>query len=78
MADVETTHVPAGGTTVIEKKGGGGAALIAIVLLIAVIVGGFYLFSRAGSQNAKDNAVTGAAKSVSSAADKVGDAATGH
>ena len=75
MADIETTHAPSGGTTVIEKKSGG-TALLAIVLLIAVVVGALYLFSRAGSQNARDNAVTGAAQSVSSAADKVGSAAT--
>jgi flagellar basal body-associated protein FliL len=77
MADYETTSAPAGGTTIIEKKSSGGTILIAIVLLLAVLIGGFYLMSRAGSQNAKDNAVTGAAQSVSSAADKVGDAATG-
>lgn len=78
MADTETTSTPAGGTTIIERKSSGGTILIAIVLLIAVAIGGFYLFSRQSSQNAKDNAITGAAKSVSSAADKAGDAVSGH
>lgn len=77
MADYETTHTPASGTTIIEKKGSGGTILLAVVLLLAVVIGGFYLFSRAGSQNARDNAVTGAAQSVSTAADKVGSAASG-
>ena len=76
MADVETTHVPAGGTTIVERKSSGaGAVLIAIALLVAVVIAGFYLFGRQGAQNSKDAAVSGAAKSVSSAADKVGDAA---
>jgi len=77
MADVETTHTPAGSTTVVEKSGSGaGAILIAIVLLVAVVIGGFYLFGRQGAQNSRDSAITGAAKSVGSAADKAGDAAT--
>jgi uncharacterized protein HemX len=78
MADVETTHTPAGSTTVVEKSGSGGAGaiLIAIVLLVAVVIGGFYLFGRQGAQNSRDSAITGAAKSVGSAADKAGDAAT--
>ncbi len=48
--------------------------LIGIVLLIAVLIGGYYLFSRQGVQNSKDAAITSAAKSVGSAADKAGDA----
>jgi len=76
MAEYERTTTPANGTTVIEKRGGGGTMVLAIVLLLAVIVAGLYLFSRAGSQNARDNAVTGAAQSVSTAADKVGSAAS--
>ena len=64
-------------TTIIERDGGnGGMVLIAIVLLLAVVIGGFYLFSRSGAQNARDSAITGAAHSVSSAADKVGDSAS--
>ena len=49
--------------------------LIAIVLLIAVI-GGLYLFSQnSSSENAKDNAVAGAAQDVGNAATKIGNAA---
>jgi uncharacterized protein HemX len=75
MSDNETTTTPAGSTTIIEKKSGGAGILIALVLLVAVAIGGWYLFSRSGAQNSRDTAVAGAAKSVSSAADKVGDAA---
>lgn len=76
MADVHTTQAEPGHTTIIqERRGGGGTALLAIVLLIAVIVGGWYLYSTAGATNAKNNAIAGAAKSVDSAADKVGQAA---
>jgi len=79
MADVETTHTPAGGTTTVVERSSGssaGAILIAIVLLVAIVIGGLYLFGRQGSQNSRDAAITGAAKSVGSAADKAGDAAT--
>jgi hypothetical protein len=77
MADYESHSTAPGGTTIIEKKGSGGTVLIALVLLVAVLIGGWYLFTTQGAQTNKDNAVAGAAKSVSSAADKVGDAATG-
>jgi hypothetical protein len=78
MADIHTTEGQTGThTTIVERRGGGGTGLIAIVLLIAVLIGGFYLFSTMGATNAKNDAVAGAAKSVGSAADKVGDAASG-
>ncbi len=77
MADVETTHTPNGGTTIIEKhSGNGGMILLSIVLLIAIVVAGLYLFGRQSSENVRDTAITGAAHSVSSAADKVGGAAS--
>ena len=60
-----------GNTTIVERKSSSTGTI-----LIAVVIGGFYLFSRQGAQNSKDQAVAGAAKSVGSAADKVGDAAT--
>jgi hypothetical protein len=75
MAEYERT--PEKTTTVIERGSSGGTILIAVVLLIAVLIGGFYLFSRQSAQNSKDTAIAGAAKSVGSAADKVGDAASG-
>ena len=69
-----TTH-----TTIIhetpERRGSGATMLMAIVLVIAVIAG-IYIFSQStASESAKDNAIAGAASSVSKAADKVGSAA---
>jgi hypothetical protein len=64
-------------TTIIERRGSGGTVLIAVVLLIAVIIGGIYLFNMQQAQSSKDHAIAGAATSVSHAADKVGDAASG-
>jgi hypothetical protein len=76
MADVnQVPREPTHTTTIIEKRSSGGTALIAIVLLLAVIVGSWYLYTTAGATNAKNNAVAGAARSVSTAANKVGDAA---
>lgn len=62
-------------TTVIERSGGGGGGVaIAIVLLIAVLIGGYFLFVHQGSESAKNNAITSAAKSVEKTADKAGGA----
>jgi uncharacterized protein YpmB len=73
MTDYRTTDAePGTHTTIIERRGGGGTALIAIVLLIAVLVGGWYLFTMAPKQSAKDQAITSAATSVGHAADKAG------
>jgi hypothetical protein len=77
MSDIRTTtDQPAGQTTIIERRSGGGSGtvLLAIVLLFAVVIGGWYLFSVAPAQNAKDRAISGAADSVSRTADKVGSA----
>ena len=76
MTDYRTENADRGThtTTIIEKRGSGGTVLLAIVLLAAVIVGAWYLFTVAPAQSAKDKAITGAATSVSHAADKVGDA----
>jgi len=76
MATYET-HTPNSGTTIIERKSSGGTILIGIVLLFAVLVGAFYLFSRSSAQNSKDSAIAGAAQSVGSTADKIGEAAAG-
>ena len=76
MTDYRTNDAEGGThtTTIIERRSGGGTILLAIVLLAAVIVGTWYLFTMAPQQSAKDKAITGAATSVSHAADKVGDA----
>ncbi|MDR6849153.1 uncharacterized protein YpmB [Sphingomonas sp. BE270] len=68
----ETPH-----TTVIERRSGGGAAIfIGIVLLIAVAVGAFYLFNKSQNDNARTDAIAGAAKDVGDSAKKVGDSAS--
>ena len=66
-----TTH-----TTVIERSGGGSGAglIIGIALLLAVLNGGYLMLVRTGSETAKNNAITSAAKSVGSTADKAGEA----
>ena len=74
MADYNSAGGPTERTTIIERRGGGGTALIAIVLLIAVVIGGIYLFNISQAQTSKDQAIAGAATSVSHAADKVGSA----
>jgi uncharacterized protein HemX len=68
---------PRGRTVIVERSAGGGTALIAIVLLIGVVIAGLYFFRMQESQSSKDKAIAGAATSVSHAADKVGDAASG-
>jgi hypothetical protein len=71
--ETPTTH-----TTVIERSGGSGAGLIiGIALLLAVLIGGYLMFVRTGSDVAKNNAITSAAKSVGSTADKAGAAIDG-
>jgi uncharacterized protein HemX len=65
--DTGTTH-----TTVIREKGSGAGWAIAIVLLLAVIAGIYFFAQGQNSTIAKNNAITGAANSVSSTAKKVG------
>ena len=67
-------ETPTTNTTVIERRGSGAGLLIGIVLLLAVLIGGYMLFVQTGSEARKNNAITSAAKSVGSAADKAGDA----
>jgi hypothetical protein len=73
----ERTTEHSGGTTVIERSGGGSGAglLIGFILLIAVAIGAFYLINQNRNDNLKTDAITGTAKSVEKAADKVGGAA---
>lgn len=72
--DVTTTNTQPGTTTVIERSGGGSGVglMIGIVLLVALAIGAFYLINQSNSQNAKDDAITSAAKSVEKTADKAG------
>ncbi len=75
MSDDRVTQTPH--TTIIERRSGGGGMLIGLAVLIAVIVGAYLLFVRNDSEVAKNNAVTSAAKSVESTADKAGSAIDG-
>lgn len=75
MNDDRITQTPH--TTVIERRGGGGGMLIGLAVLIAVIVAAYLLFVRNDSEVAKNNAITSAAKSVGSTADKAGAAIDG-
>jgi uncharacterized protein (UPF0333 family) len=61
-------------TTIIREKSGGAGWAIAIVLLIAVIAGIYFFSQSQNSKIAKNNAITGAANSVSGTAKKVGNA----
>lgn len=72
MGDDRVTETPH--TTVIERRGSGGGLLIGLAVLIAVIVGAYLLLVRNDSEVAKNNAITSAAKSVGSTADKAGEA----
>ena len=72
----ERRTIEPGHTTIIERRGSGGTVLIAIVLLLALLVGGWFLMSQNASESRRDAAVTDAAQSIGSAADKVGDAVT--
>lgn len=72
MGDDRVTDTPH--TTVIERRGGGGGLLIGLAVLIAVIVGAYLLLVRNDSEVTKNNAITSAAKSVESTADKAGGA----
>jgi hypothetical protein len=78
MSDDVTTTTPAqpGTTTIIERRGGGSGVglMIGIILLVALAIGAFYLINQSSSQNKRDDAIAGAAKSVEKTADKVGDA----
>lgn len=77
--DVTTSNTQPGTTTIIERSGGGGGVgiMIGIILLVALAIGAFYLINQSNSQNKRDDAIAGAAKSVEKTADKVGDAVDG-
>ena len=64
-------------TVVVERGGGGATAIIvAIVLLVAVAIGAVYLLNRSNNDAVRTDAITKAADSVGSAAQKAGDAVT--
>lgn len=55
---------------------GVGGIIMALVLLAAVVLGGVFLLNMQKSEAVKDNAIAGAAESVSDAAGAVTDAVT--
>ncbi len=60
-------------TVVVERSGGSGAGLlIGLAVLIVVAVAAYFLVIQSNSETTKNNAITGAAKSVESTADKAG------
>lgn len=71
---IETSTNGAPHTVIVERRGSGGGLLIGLAVLIAVIVGAYFLLNNANNDNVRTGAVTSAAKSVGSAADKAGDA----
>jgi hypothetical protein len=66
------------GTTYVQRGGSGaGAVIIGIALLALVAIIAFFLLNQGRNDTLRTNAVTGAASSVSHAAQNVGDAAQG-
>ncbi|SEK60688.1 hypothetical protein SAMN05216382_0745 [Sphingomonas palmae] len=59
-------------TTVIERRGSSSGLIIGIIALVVICVGAYFLFVGSNSEVAKNNAITSAAKSVGSTADKAG------
>ena len=76
MSDDRVTQTPH--TTVIERRGGGGGLLVGLAVLIVVLVAAYFLLVRNDSEVSKNNAITGAAKSVERTADKAGAAIDGE
>lgn len=76
MTDNRVTETPH--TTVIERRGSGGGLLIGLAVLIAVCIAAYFLLLRNDSETAKNNAITSAAQSVESTADKAGAAISGE
>ncbi|MEG8039479.1 hypothetical protein QP166_09020 [Sphingomonas sp. LR60] len=75
MSDDRVTQTPH--TTIIERRGSGGGLLIGLAVLIVVAVAAYFMIARGDSETAKNNAITSAAKSVESTADKAGSAIDG-
>lgn len=62
-------------TVIVERSGGSGAGLlIGLAVLVVVCIAAYFLVIQSNSTVSKNNAITGAAKSVESTADKAGSA----
>lgn len=72
--DTHTTHTVV--TDNAPRTGGGGTTWLVLLVVLIVAVVAIFLFSQQSeSEIARDNAIAGAADSVSEAAQNVGDAA---
>ena len=66
-----------GGTTYVDRGGSGvGGVIIGIAVLALVAIVAFFLLNQGRNDNLRTSAVTGAASSVSHAANNVGQAAS--
>lgn len=70
MAEDRITQTPH--TTVIERRGSGAGLVIGLAALVVLCVAAYFLFAGSSSEVAKNNAISSAAKSVESTADKAG------
>jgi len=70
MAEDRITQTPH--TTVIERRGSNAGLLIGLAVLLVVCVAAYLLFVGSNSEVSKNNAISSAAKSVESTADKAG------
>lgn len=70
MAEDRITQTPH--TTVIERRGSSAGLVIGLAVLVVVCVAAYFLFAGTSSEVAKNNAISSAAKSVESTADKAG------
>lgn len=65
------------GTTYVDRGGSGvGGVIIGIAVLALIAIVAFFLMTQSRNDNLRTSAVTGAASSVSHAADNVGSAAS--
>ena len=62
-------------TIITERGSSGGGWLMGLILLAVLVIGGIIALNYAGSNSAKNAAITNAANSVDKAAGEVGDAA---
>ena len=63
-------------TTIVESRGSGMGVIFAIILVALIAVVAVFMITQNNREDAKADAITGAADSVGAAADKVGDAAS--
>lgn len=70
MAEDRVTQTPH--TVIIERRGSSTGLIIGIIALVVVCFAAYFLFVGSSSEVSKNNAISSAAKSVESTADKAG------